>query len=211
LLLPRETHALQARIAYLCNARSCIILPAATQSRRRDQCGDNGMPFLPWTKLTWNKARPCARAHGWRGATTGIASAGGVAWALVLLLGACAAPPRPSLPSPPAGFSGGGVEPGWSVKIDKGEAPCVRIDLYDGARRLQVCPMYPLADGRVGFRGNAPDGRPVEIVIERGSCSDTMSDLDYPNHVRLVMDGRTFTGCGTFDGEAAVLPPGGTL
>lgn len=94
-------------------------------------------------------------------------------------------------------FRGLGTEPFWSLEVDGGPAPQMRLDLDMGERRLVVAEAAPLEDGE-GHAGTADDGSRVVLRITRGDCSDGMSDQIYPAGIELQVGGRDYAGCGVF-------------
>lgn len=98
------------------------------------------------------------------------------------------------------GFRAVGNEPGWLVEIGMGEAPALHAELDYGQRRLDIAHAQPLDDGS-GFGATAADGTRVELRIERGACSDGMSDLEYPASAELVVGTASYHGCGRFLSE----------
>lgn len=105
--------------------------------------------------------------------------------ALLLLppLAACATMPTGETES----YRALGTEPFWSVTIANGRMT------------------YRTPDG--GFSVAAPRGREtgsgrswetgrIKLYMWHQQCSDGMSDNDYPQTVRAVVDGQTLRGCG---------------
>lgn len=135
--------------------------------------------------------------------------------ACLLALAAChspgtALPPAPtadaSAPSP-AGtpweqarargsvFRGIGTEPGWWVEVGGGATPRLLAELDYGERRIDVATATTTADGYVG---STADGVAVSLTTARGTCSDGMSDTEYPASATLTVGGQTYRGCGRF-------------
>jgi heat shock protein HslJ len=83
-----------------------------------------------------------------------------------------------------------GNEPSWSLEIGstlrfrtggtsiEGAAPAARTQ--DGVRRH---------DGTV-------QGRAIAVAIREQRCMDSMSGMPYPRSVEVLIDGRTYRGCG---------------
>ena len=94
-------------------------------------------------------------------------------------------------------FRGLGTEPFWSLEVDAGPAPPMRLALEMGERQLVVAQAAPLDAGE-GFHGTADDGSAVELRISRVDCSDGMSDMVYPASIALAVGTETFKGCGAF-------------
>lgn len=94
-------------------------------------------------------------------------------------------------------FRGIGTEPFWSLEVDGGEAPAMRLDLDMGERRLLVAGATALGDG-AGWSGTADDGSAVTLRVAEGDCSDGMSDQTFPASVDLQVAGQAYRGCGAF-------------
>jgi putative lipoprotein len=94
-------------------------------------------------------------------------------------------------------FRGLGTEPFWSLEVDRGERPAIRLALDMGQRPLRVAQAHALTDGE-GYAGVASDGSAVVLRIVRAECSDGMSDLLYPARIELQVGGEAFHGCGGF-------------
>ncbi|WP_062538099.1 COG3650 family protein, partial [Mizugakiibacter sediminis] len=98
------------------------------------------------------------------------------------------------------GFRAVGNEPGWSVEVDRGDAPAMRVVLDYGQRRYDLPATQPFGDpatGEVGFRGDA-GGAPVELRIRRAVCTDAMSGETFNASADLAVDGAHYRGCGRF-------------
>lgn len=98
------------------------------------------------------------------------------------------------------GFRAVGNEAGWSVEVDRGNAPAMRIVLDNGQRRFDVPGTQPFGDptnGEVGFRGDA-SGTPVELRIRRETCVDAMSGETFNASADLAVGGTHYRGCGRF-------------
>jgi len=94
-------------------------------------------------------------------------------------------------------FRGLGTEPFWSLEVDGGPAPQMRLDLDMGERKLLV-PQVAALDAGEGYAGKAEDGSDVVLRITRGDCSDGMSDQTYPAGIELQVGGDIYKGCGAF-------------
>ncbi|HRN62494.1 MAG TPA: MliC family protein [Luteimonas sp.] len=92
-------------------------------------------------------------------------------------------------------FRGLGTEPFWSLEVDGGPVPQMRLDLAMGERKLVVAQAAALDDGK-GYAGTADDGSAVSLRITDGDCSDGMSDQTYPASIALDVGTETFNGCG---------------
>lgn len=99
------------------------------------------------------------------------------------------------------GFRAVGNEPGWSVEVDKGTSPTMRVQLDYGQQQIEVPSTTPYADpqrGSAGFRGRSADGHTVDLQILRGGCTDSMSGARFEASAELHVDDRTLKGCGRF-------------
>jgi len=94
-------------------------------------------------------------------------------------------------------FRGLGTEPFWSLEVDGGPAPRMRLELDMGERRL-VVPQAAARDAGEGYAGKADDGSEVVLRIARGDCSDGMSDQTYPASIELQVGEQAYRGCGAF-------------
>lgn len=94
-------------------------------------------------------------------------------------------------------FRGLGTEPFWSLEMDGGPAPQMRLGLNMGERKL-VVPQVAALDTGEGYAGKADDGSDVALRITRGDCSDGMSDLTYPAGIELQVGEQAYRGCGAF-------------
>jgi uncharacterized lipoprotein YbaY/uncharacterized membrane protein len=110
-------------------------------------------------------------------------------------------------PAPPAGspwdqakvrgsvFRGLGTEPGWSVEVGSGATPRLQADLDYGERKVDVVRAQKTAEGYAGKTG---DGLPVSLTTKKETCSDGMSDTEYPASAILTVADKTYRGCGRF-------------
>lgn len=94
-------------------------------------------------------------------------------------------------------FRGIGNEPGWLVEVGTGELPALHAELDYGERKIDVERVQSLS-GALGYTGTTSDGVEVELQLQRGDCSDGMSDQTYPASAKLSVDGKAYTGCGRF-------------
>ncbi|WP_363797532.1 hypothetical protein ABU614_20180 [Lysobacter firmicutimachus] len=99
-------------------------------------------------------------------------------------------------PIPPSGLRAIGNEPGWLVEVGAGDTPAMRLILDYGERRLDVAAAARLGDA--GYRGTTADGVEVELRYRRETCSDGMSERDYPASVTLQVGAQTYRGCAEF-------------
>ena len=116
------------------------------------------------------------------------------------------APAEPDRPAPPESaaaeptatrpsgstYRASGNEPFWAVERD-GEAIAFRP--LDGQE--QIFSHAQRTETQEGFTLTATlDGRMLALEASTALCSDTMSDMAYPDRVRLRVDDRVFDGCG---------------
>ena len=102
---------------------------------------------------------------------------------LVLPLAACAT----MMPGEPEAYRALGTEPFWSVVIADG-----RMTYRTPDESFSV----PAPRGRETGSGRSWETRRIKLYMWHQQCSDGMSDNDYPQTVRAVVDGRTLRGCG---------------
>lgn len=89
-----------------------------------------------------------------------------------------------------------GQEPGWTLEIWEGD----RIELLGDYGDWRIVtpappPETPGPPGRTYYRIRT-DAHTLDITIEPVDCFDTMSGEPFPAAVRVILDGRTFEGCG---------------
>lgn len=94
-------------------------------------------------------------------------------------------------------FRGIGSEPGWLVEVGTGETPALHAELDYGERKIDVAQAQPLASAK-GYIGTTGDGIEVELRLQRGDCSDGMSDETYPVSATLNVGDKAYAGCGRF-------------
>ena len=94
-------------------------------------------------------------------------------------------------------FRGIGNEPGWLVEVGAGEKPTLHVQLDYGERKIDVMHAQPLT-GATGYAGTTSDGAEVKLELQRGECSDGMSDQTYPVSAKLSVGDKTYAGCGRF-------------
>lgn len=90
-----------------------------------------------------------------------------------------------------------GNEPGWLVEVGTGESPTLHAELDYGERRIDLAHVQ-LLSGATGYAGTTSDGVEVKLQLQRGDCSDGMSDLTYPVSAKLSVGDKTYAGCGRF-------------
>ncbi len=93
-----------------------------------------------------------------------------------------------------AAFRALGTEPFWSLEIGPGAQPMLHAQLDAGQRQVSAR-LQRTSDGRYSGRtGNTA----ISIGIERGPCSDGMSDVTYQASVRLRLGDEDYRGCGRY-------------
>jgi uncharacterized membrane protein len=94
-------------------------------------------------------------------------------------------------------FRGIGNEPGWLVEVGAGDTPALHAELDYGERKIDIAHVQAHPAG-AGYKGTTGDGVAVELHLQRGNCSDGMSDQTYPVSTRLTVGDKTYAGCGRF-------------
>lgn len=94
-------------------------------------------------------------------------------------------------------FRGLGNEPGWLVEVGTGEDPMLHAELDYGERKIDLAHVQRLS-GATGYVGTTSDGVEVKLQLQRGDCSDGMSDQTYPVSAKLSVGDKTYAGCGRF-------------
>lgn len=128
----------------------------------------------------------------------------------VLMLAACStreAPPAavpvtvppPTLwkPSPELmSFTVLGTEPFWSITTSQTEVVYSTPELPQGVRLIAGSGYYrdPAGQEQISFTAKL-NGEALVLIIERGQCSDGMSDTVYPYTAKLRIGVRTEQGC----------------
>lgn len=92
-------------------------------------------------------------------------------------------------------FRAVGSEPGWFVEVGKGDSPSLQATLDYGDREITVANAKPAG---LGFAGATADGTAVTLAIQRVRCQDGMSGEAFEATVQLVVDDKTYRGCGAF-------------
>jgi uncharacterized membrane protein len=115
---------------------------------------------------------------------------------LTALAGLSASACRRERPTPVVLTVARGTEPFWSVDV--------RSDRVQFSRLGADSAVYPYAppdfdaDGRAVYRTKRFGVDPLlMLVIERGDCSDGMSDQRYPGRAVLTRGDSTWRGCAT--------------
>jgi len=98
-------------------------------------------------------------------------------------------------------FRAVGNEPGWYVEVDGGATSALHATLDYGDRKVEVPDADALDGDASGYHGTATDGSIVVLRIQRGVCSDGMSDHNYETSVTFDVGDMTYRGCGRFLGD----------
>ncbi len=116
--------------------------------------------------------------------------------ALLALTGLSAGACRRERPEPVVLTVARGTEPFWALEV--------RSDRVQFSRMGIDSTVYPYAppdfdaDGRAVYRTKRFSADPLlTLVIERGDCSDGMSDQRYPGSALLTRGDSTWRGCAT--------------
>lgn len=86
------------------------------------------------------------------------------------------APTQAAAPTLPARFRATGTEPFWGAEVAGSTLRYSTPEFPDGAA---VPVTRSIKDGAVVFSGTI-DGKPIELAVSAGPCSDGMSDTIYP-------------------------------
>ncbi|SKC41592.1 MliC family protein [Pseudoxanthomonas indica] len=88
-----------------------------------------------------------------------------------------------------------GNEPGWLVEVGAGATPSVHAELDYGDRVLDIA-QADAGDGQ--WTGRSSEGANVVLSVQRKTCQDAMSGEDFPATASLVVDEKTYSGCGRY-------------
>jgi len=92
-------------------------------------------------------------------------------------------------------FRASGQEPGWHLEI----TPQTIMAVLDyGSRTLHFATPIPQHDPQTAvtrYTASAAE-HSLELLIEDGSCQDSMSGETFTARVTLTIDGRSYRGCG---------------
>lgn len=100
-------------------------------------------------------------------------------------------PAAPAAPDLPARFRATGTEPFWGAAVDGGSLSYSTPEFPDGMR---VDVTRKVEDGSVTFSGTI-DGKPLQLAVSAGPCSDGMSDTVYPWSVTRTIGPDIQRGC----------------
>lgn len=93
-----------------------------------------------------------------------------------------------------AAYVARGQEPGWLLTVTPGEA--VQVEAEYGAVKMAF-PAPAEAPGEAPFTlEQQRAGHRLAVTVSDEPCEDSMSGRDYPNSVTMVLDGKTYAGCG---------------
>jgi uncharacterized lipoprotein YbaY/uncharacterized membrane protein len=95
-------------------------------------------------------------------------------------------------------FRATGNEPGWLVELGAGANPNLHAELDYGERVVDVA---QASGGDGQWQGRASNGAEVSLAIQRQPCQDAMSGEAFPAAASLVVDGKTYSGCGRYLSE----------
>ena len=107
-----------------------------------------------------------------------------IAVPLTALVSGCLTPPPP----PPPPYHAVGTEPCWNLLIDEHNLTFVQPE----ARPIT----QPTPRVIHGIAGEIYQTPRINVNIVHGSCSDGMSDRNYPDKVQVTVDSHRFNGCG---------------
>jgi len=101
-----------------------------------------------------------------------------------------------------------GTEPFWGIDIAPGPKSSGYLAVYASPENVdgQSFTLVRFAGNNgLGFSGEL-DGRPVQIAITPGDCSDAMSDRTYPYTATVKLGDITLRGCG-YSGDVPFTGP----
>lgn len=88
-----------------------------------------------------------------------------------------------------------GNEPGWLVEVGAGATPSLHAELDYGERVVDIAQ----ANGGDGqWTGRSSEGVNVTLSVQRKDCQDGMSGEAFPATASLVVDEKTYSGCGRY-------------
>lgn len=101
----------------------------------------------------------------------------------------------PAAPDLPAKFRATGTEPFWGAKVDGTSLSYSTPEYPEG---MAVPVTRKVQDGAVTFSGTI-DGKPLQLAVSAGPCSDGMSDTVYPWSVTRTIGPDIQRGCARGD------------
>ena len=93
-------------------------------------------------------------------------------------------------------FYGVGNEPFWNIEIDSPSVVKFRLAEWKQPLHFRFASAQNSLDSMVYLVHRSKDS--LNITILNQFCSDGMSDFIYPNVVKIMYLGRTYSGCGAF-------------
>ncbi len=91
-------------------------------------------------------------------------------------------------------FRATGNEPGWNLEIEQGRRIAFITDY--GKTKIYTPIPQPMVSGRQATYQARTQAHELTVIIERGSCRDTMSGETFEAFVTVRLDGREHRGCG---------------
>lgn len=89
-----------------------------------------------------------------------------------------------------------GNEPGWHLEIRNDETIMFVYNYGDSTVVVPAPAPDVDQDNRTSTYNAKSDVHELTVIIKGESCSDTMSDESFEGSVTVILDGRTFNGCG---------------
>lgn len=83
------------------------------------------------------------------------------------------------------------------MEVGTGENPTLHAELDYGENKIDLAHVQRLS-GATGYSGTTSDGVEVKLQLQRGDCSDGMSDQTYPVSAKFSVGDKTYAGCGRF-------------
>lgn len=93
------------------------------------------------------------------------------------------------------GFRGTGTEPFWTLSFISDRMRFEHMSVFTAEAPRVESGFSPNGSVFISQSENA-GGRDFIVLVEEGVCSDGMSDIPYPQNVRVFVDGLYFFGCG---------------
>jgi len=90
-------------------------------------------------------------------------------------------------------FRAQGNEPGWTLEIS--EHSLYMNGDYGAWQRRFVVP-EPVVDDSGGVARYWLDDGSLDVLIRREPCVDSMSGMNFPSQVSVLLDGKSYQGCG---------------
>lgn len=93
-------------------------------------------------------------------------------------------------------FRAVGNEPGWHLLISKGNGIILVSDYGTKTNRFKTAESIINQTSRTTTYYAQENGHILELILKGEKCLDTMSDESYETTVTVILDGKTFNGCG---------------